>query len=228
MPLTLLEKRWLKAISLDPRFRLFGIDLPELGDVDPLFTQDDIVVFDRYEDGDPFEDPTYIRHFRLILKAIHEGKSLEIHYCNRNGKEIHFNCVPQVLEYSEKDDKFRVIRSAENIRAFNISRIISCEIGDRRRVRHMPYRNEQQTIVFDLTDSRNALERAMMHFAHFEKEIERTGDDTYRVKLSYDESDETELLVRILSFGPMIRVVEPESFIELIRDRLRRQRNLLN
>lgn len=28
MPLTLLQKQWLKALTLDPRFRLFGIELP--------------------------------------------------------------------------------------------------------------------------------------------------------------------------------------------------------
>ena len=34
MPLTTIQKRWLKAISLDPRIRLFqdeGIDFPEMG-----------------------------------------------------------------------------------------------------------------------------------------------------------------------------------------------------
>lgn len=227
LPLTLLEKRWLKAISLDPRFRLFEIDLPDLGDVEPLFTPDDYVVFDRYADGDPYENPDYIRNFRTVLTAIHEGWSLDIQYRNRNGKLIHFNCVPQLLEYSEKDDKFRVIRSAEDIRAFNISRIISCEMGERRRVRHKPYRNEQSEIVFHLSDERNALERAMLHFAHFETQVEKTGDYKYRVTLKYDQTDETELLIRILGFGPMIHVVEPESFVELIRERLKRQQSLL-
>ena len=227
MPLTLLEKRWLKAISLDPRFRLFGVELPELGDVEPLFTPDDYVVFDRYADGDPYENPDYIRNFRTVLTAIHEGRSLDVRYRNRNGKPVRFRCVPQFLEYSEKDDKFRVIRSAEEIRAFNLSRIVSCEMGERECVRRIPYRSEQKTILFDLTDDRNTLERAMLHFAHFEKQIEKTDDTLYRVTLQYDPSDETELLIRILGFGPMLHVVAPESFADLIRDRLTRQRNLL-
>ena len=227
MPLSLLEKRWLKAISLDPRFKLFGVELPDLSDVEPLFTSDDFVVFDQYADGDPYENPDYIRNFSTVLQAIREGRSLDIQYRNRFGKPIHFNCVPQLLEYSEKDDKFRVIRSAENIRAFNISRIISCEIGERRRVRHMPYRNEQKTVVFDLTDTRNTLERAMLHFAHFETQVEKTGDYKYRVTLKYDVSDETELLIRILGFGPMILIAEPSEFADLVRDRLKRQKKLL-
>ena len=227
MPLSLLEKRWLKAISLDPRFRLFGIDLPDLGNVEPLFTQDDFTVFDRYSDGDPYDDPNYIRNFRTVLEAIRKGKSLDIRYVNRHGYPIHFNCVPLLLEYSEKDDKFRVIRSAKNIRSFNISRIVSCEIGEGRRVRYLPYKNGQKTVEFDLTDARNALERTMLHFAHFEKEVEKTGDQTYHVTLKYDETDETELVIRILGFGPVIRVTSPDAFTELIRDRLMKQKELL-
>ena len=46
LPLTLLEKRWLKAICEDPRVRLFGVELPELADVEPLFTREDYRIYD--------------------------------------------------------------------------------------------------------------------------------------------------------------------------------------
>ena len=42
MPLTLLQKQWLKAISLDPRIKLFGVEIPGLEDVEPLFTSAEI------------------------------------------------------------------------------------------------------------------------------------------------------------------------------------------
>ena len=51
MPLTLLQKRWLKAISLDPRMKLFDIKLPELEGIDPLFTPEDYRIYDQYSDG---------------------------------------------------------------------------------------------------------------------------------------------------------------------------------
>ena len=40
------------------------------------------------------------------------------------------------------------------------------------------------------------------------------------------EPDEQELLIRILSFGPMLKVVEPESLVEQIRNRIEKQQNL--
>lgn len=39
----------------------------------------------------------------------------------------------------------------------------------------------------------------------------------------YNKSDETEMVIRILSFGPLLRVQEPSGFIELLRHRLRKQ-----
>ena len=86
-------------------------------------------------------------------------------------------------------------------------------------------KSKKKTVGFELTDQRNALERAMLHFAHFEKQAEKAGEDRYKVKVTYDKEDETELVIRILSFGPMIKVTFPEDFVDLIRDRLKRQKS---
>lgn len=77
----------------------------------------------------------------------------------------------------------------------------------------------------EITDERNALERVMLHFAHFEKQAERIDDDHYILRIKYYENDETEVVIRVLSFGPYIRVIEPKSFAELIRKRLISQRS---
>jgi len=66
----------------------------------------------------------------------------------------------------------------------------------------------------------------MMHFAHFEKQAERLDDLHYRILITYNKEDETEMIIRILSFGPVIRVKAPGSFVRLIRERLQRQQKL--
>lgn len=43
----------------------------------------------------------------------------------------------------------------------------------------------------------------MLHFAHFKRRAERTEDGKYILSLEYDESDEAELVIRVLSFGLM-------------------------
>ena len=40
-----------------------------------------------------------------------------------------------------------------------------------------------------------------------------------------DKEDETEILIRVLSFGPMLRVVKPAAFMHLIKDRLSEQKS---
>jgi hypothetical protein len=49
------------------------------------------------------------------------------------------------------------------------------------------------------------------------------GNDRYQVELWYESQDETEILIRVLSFGPMIKVIAPGSFIALIKERLAMQ-----
>lgn len=63
----------------------------------------------------------------------------------------------------------------------------------------------------------------MLHFSHLEKITERLDEKHYRLQLIYNKSDETEMVIRILSFGPLLRVQEPAGFIELLRHRLRKQ-----
>ncbi len=225
LPLTLLEKRWLKALADDPRLRLFGVQLPELDDVEPLFTREDYRVYDQYQDGDPFDDPTYIRHFQLIRQAIREQRPVKVTMDNRRNQRIWMRFYPQGLEYSLKDDKIRILMTGCRFRSINLGRILSCQFYNGPGPwRESPRPDPQRELILQITDNRNALERVMLHFAHFEKQAERIDDSHYRLRLRYYDSDETEMVIRVLSFGPHVQVLGPEPFVKLIRQRLEAQR----
>ena len=85
MPLTTLQKRWLKALLNDPRIRLFDPPMDGLEDVEPLYPPDTFGYFDRYNDGDPFDDPGYQKRFRCILSAIRHKRWRRIQFTGRNG-----------------------------------------------------------------------------------------------------------------------------------------------
>ncbi len=227
MPLTHIQKQWLKAISLDPRFRLFGVTLDGLDDVEPLFTAEDYYIFDRYSDGDPFEDEGYIQRFRTILSAIQEKQPLKIHSVNRKGNTVSAIVMPQRLEYSEKDDKFRLISTGCRYGGtLNLARITACETIFVPNVHSHPVTiSAKESVTLRVDDERNALERCLMHFAHFEKRVERLDKNTYRVHIWYNKADETEMVIRVLGFGPMVEVTEPESFRNLIIARLKSQKS---
>ena len=67
------------------------------------------------------------------------------------------------------------------------------------------------------------LERVLLHFSHFEKETQKLDERLYRITLRYDQDDETELLIRVLSFGPVLEVVAPITFRQLMRNRIQKQ-----
>ena len=58
------------------------------------------------------------------------------------------------------------------------------------------------------------------------KETEKVDEIHYRIRLYYYTDDETELVIRILSFGPMLRVLGPERFTEKIRERIIKQEEM--
>ena len=114
---------------LDPRIKLFGVEFPFLDDVEPLFTSEDYHIYDKYSDGDPFDDPSYIERFKTILLAIKTRQNIKIEMLSRKGRIVYTKCVPERLEYSEKDDKFRLVTSGcRFIKTINISRITKCRI----------------------------------------------------------------------------------------------------
>ena len=226
MPLTTLEKRWMKALLLDPRIQLFDPDLTGLEDVRPLFTPDMIVYYDRYSDGDDYQDPDYIRHFDTILRALREKQNLYVSFESRMHAQPKLVVTPYYLEYSEKDDRFRLIAAGRKRRwVINLSRITACEPAHYSEA--IPLKEaSSKTITFELEDRRNAMERVLLHFSHLEKETKRLDDNRYRVTLKYDSNDETEMVIRILSFGSAVKVTEPESFIALLRERIGKQKQL--
>lgn len=228
MPLTEIEKRWLKSISMDARIKLFDVDMSVLDNVKPLFTPDDYVIYDKYSDGDDYENAEYIKIFRSILKGIREKRKLHIVYRSGKHKEIiNLYCIPICLEYSEKDDKFRLLAQVgRNKHILNLSNIVICECADRFFKGCKPNAKVKTGyFVAEIKDERSAMERAMLHFSHFEKEAERLGRDRYKIRVKYHKEDETELVIRVLSFGPLIKVTEPENFVNLIRERLLKQKS---
>ena len=203
MPLTILEKRWLKALLLDPRVRLFTPDSAGFDEIAPLFTPDMFVYYDRYTDGDDYQDETYARNFRNIVTAIREKKNLLLEYESRDGSRNKMTVTPQYLEYSEKDDRFRLFaRGKYRHWILNLSRIKECslEAAEKRMPGRAP---AEQALRFELTDHRNAMERVLLHFSHLRKETKRLDEKHYQVTLYYDRQDETEMVIRLLSFGPV-------------------------
>ena len=133
--------------------------------------------------------------------------------------------MPYRLEYSAKDDKFRLLAAGKrNTHIVNLARVRSCELlGEYIPEDFQLPQLQTKELTIQLHDERNALERVLLHFSHFQKETRRLSDGNYQIKLHYDPDDETELLIRVLSFGPVLKVLAPTDFINLLKERLSKQ-----
>ena len=239
MPMTTMQKRWLKAMLQDPRIRLFldPEDVKGLEDVEPLFRHEDIYIFDRYADGDPYEKESYIANFRMILTALREGRWLEVTQRNRWGTETTRKVKPLYLEYSPRDDKFRLHSAGPADHTWpgtiqtNVERIRSCRVIECSEPWVLiPAETQQAELI--LSDRRGVLDRFMRLFCWLKKVTvpmeEKDGVMRYRVTLYYEKTDEPELVIRLLSMGPDIEIVSPDSLRQETIRRFRKQSELLH
>ena len=94
----MMQKRWLKALLHDPRIKLFSLSEAGLDDVEPLYSEEVFCCFDRYSDGDPYDDPRYVAHFQMILTALREKRKLRIRFVGHRSKRHSWECIPYKLE----------------------------------------------------------------------------------------------------------------------------------
>lgn len=244
--LTRLQKSWLMAKLNEERMMLF-LDEEEidelrelLGDVPPLYDKAMFRYFDRFSDGDDFSDKHYRAVFRTFLAAIKRRETIRARFLTGAGKEVQGEFLPLKLEYSSKNYKLRVycyyIREGRPVGSaiINLGRIRSAEPTGyvyKKKVVMNDYfaqRRCPEPAEIRLSTERNAMERFLMEFASYEKQTIRSpGEDGCTVRLWYDSSDETEVLIRLLSYGPTIEILGPADLRKQAARRVQRQKELL-
>ena len=245
IPLTTLQKSWLKAILADKHIKLF-LDEAQLKildaylvDIEPLFLPEYFHYYDQFSDGDDYTSTTYMSHFRTLLGAIREKRYVTIRFNSRKGDMVCHTYLPCRLEYSAKNDKFRLLAVLEKkngrdkIETVNLSRIEALTVTDRVCLESIDLQKALQASYYKepvkllITTKRNTLERTMLHFANYEKQTRKIDDDTYECEIFYNSMMETELLIEILSFGSTVKVLGPDDFLAKIKRRITRQQRLL-
>ncbi|MDE7277236.1 MAG: WYL domain-containing protein [Lachnospiraceae bacterium] len=240
-PLSNLEKSYLKALLSDSRIGLF-LESEQLetlqgmlSDVTPLWRPEQFYYYDRFAGGDPYDDEIYRSNFRILLQAQKKRQYVDIDYNAPNGNRVHHHYVPARLEYSVKNDKFRLhaLKNTGNgrmrLELLNIARIRSVQPMEKTLVSSIDLNAliqgsyYKEPLKLQIVNKRNALERAMLHFANYEKNTSRIDKDTYECLIYYNQNMETELLIEVMSFGPMLTVLGSDKFLALLKARLQRQ-----
>ncbi len=243
LPLSILQRSWLKTLLLEPRFCLFFTEeeLEALAhyteDASLLWRPEDFHYFDQYADGDDYTSFTYRAHFQTLLTAIQKRQYVHISYHSMKGHRITHHYLPLKLEYSAKNDQFRLLAIPEHshiLQSINLkgiqtvsllSRFLEEDFDFAAMVRKSYYHEPVRLLI---KNQRNALERAMLHFANYEKRTKKIDENTWECLIYYNSSMETELLIEVLSFGPAIQVLGPASFLNQVKYRLSKQITLFS
>ena len=246
--ITALQKSWILSILSDSKTGLFmgSEDIERLKKtltkqgVRPLFDRRHFRYTDTFSDGDDFLSPVYRENFRKILDAVGKREVLMINYTTGKGDTFTGSFVPLKIEYSRKNDKFRVycirFRNFKDVGhgLINIGRINSVtDTGKqfRTKISLDDYFNSRlctEPAVIKIKPQRNAIERFLMEFSSYKRLTEfnpETGECI--VKLWYDIFDETEILIRLLGFGPVLEILSPPNLREQACQRIYRQHELL-
>lgn len=237
-----IEYQWLKTASKDSRFRLFFRDDTYYKILHLLDEKEDLIndfIFenlDEYGNVDNFTDNTYITNFNTILYAIRDKKVLNISYINRRNKTTIGTYLPISLIYSMKENKFslrayrtsaksnkKCILSLNGIKSIEVMDIDVPQVGN---ISFITHKRKHVDII--ISNNRNGFDRVFYQLATYERETEYdeiTGN--CHMKLFYNSDYETELLITLISFGPIIKVIGPDKFLSQFRKRLQDQYDLI-
>lgn len=256
-PLSHLQKCYISALLLDEKICLFfnKDELSRLKKIfagySPLWLPDDFYCYDCFSDKDNFSSPGYIHNFQTILSAIKSRLCISFVYKGKNSTNRH-DVLPCRLEYSIKNGRFRMIAvpvswlnhphvqpggsnpcSGTRIETYNLCNISGisalCQytgtMPDINKAIIKSYYKEPVRLI--IKNRRNALERTMLQFANYEKTTIKLDDDTYECCIYYSKNVETELLIEILSFGPLVQVTGNSEFLGQLKMRLKKQAQLI-
>ncbi len=163
--MTTLERRWLKAILADKRVKLFRIKATAFDEIEPLFNESDIYICGQYSCGDDYTSEEYIKIFQKILRALREKFCLKIEYITAHKNAFEGVVMPQELQYSMKEDKFRLFAVCDGeMHSYNLSRIKSCQLAGKMDGEFSPVKLEQSFVEVAMNNERHALERSLLRF----------------------------------------------------------------
>ena len=196
-----------------------------------------------YSNSDDITNSSFVKNFKIILKAIHRNKLL---YYNNNAfnpvTSINtglFTAIPYAIEYSILEDKFRVsMYSLDQNRPImvNLDKLCIVTIGktapktreeiltaiEKKRAK------EPLTLLIRDEKKNQIIERCFALFSNYDREGQyEKQDNSYILKVFYYTFDEPEIIRKILMLGTDVEVIGNTSILKKYKECLILQKRLL-
>lgn len=239
---TLVELQWLQALQDDPAAAslLKPTVLAKLKQQFPVTSNQPAYYFwrkfmtDNYQE--PFADENFTNNLRTILDALIQKKKIQ--YVNKlaNGKKYAGIVAPFKLEYSPRNNRFRlIIWHPENKRLIkiNVANLATVKLLEEKVTSEefqsaknfiKAKRADTTPLVLQIQEKNNAVERCFHLFSSYDIESHLESPGLYVLKVFYYDFDEAEIIDDLLSLGSAITVLEPlhirEKIITTIQEAL--------
>lgn len=238
LPLTKIEIQWLKYCVNNSKAKLF-LEENQLSKLKEIFTVEEndlpissINYYDKFKSHNEIADTEiYIDNFKKIVKAFTDEKSVKINYKSVNNSAVTRLVNIGLIEYSNKDDKFRIYcKKEKSVSVYNLERINSVEILSDSYNRNSAEKNiknyilnQRKEITLEFTNVKNIPDRLLTEFTPWEKLCTRI-DDRYNVTIKYDNLDSLEIVTRLLPYGKNIKILKDTGNVKTeLENRINKQ-----
>ena len=238
LPLTKIEIQWLKYCVNNSKAKLF-LEENQLSKLKEIFTVEEndlpissINYYDKFKSHNEIADTEiYIDNFKKIVKAFTDEKSVKINYKSVNNSAVTRLVNIGLIEYSNKDDKFRIYcKKEKSVSVYNLERINSVEILSDSYNRNSAEKNiknyilnQRKEITLEFTNVKNIPDRLLTEFTPWEKLCTRL-DDRYNVTIKYDKQDSLEIVTRLLPYGKNIKILNDTGNVKSeLENRIKKQ-----
>lgn len=243
LPLSLIELRWLKTVLQDDLADIFLdkdiidkiIKIIDQNSIYPIYEfklEQNIKYYDRYINEEYFEK----EHIKKLIANLHSlyPKYMHIKYVNYKEQEKEGIYKPLWIEYSKRNNRFQVIcfdSRNDNYTYINLERIKSIKessyimktdsysLKEERSKEKIEVKKDYRKIKVLFFNNRNLPDRILTEFSPWKKTCIFNGKSKqFEMELTYDRHEEKEILIRLLGYGPYIKITSDEGDNYILRE----------
>lgn len=243
VPLTQMEMRWLRTMLEDrwigyflaPEERQALLQALMEGEAIPVPLPMNRV---KYFDQNRFpkeQRKGEARAVRGLLEAITRRRVVHLQYLSVKEKRISGRFCPVLLMFSKRDNRFQgYLQSCQNQRIYilNLSRIQSVALTEEcfdysaaKEALDQYQAEQERSVEVEFFNVRDLAERLLTEFSPWKKRcVYERSTGLYRLTLFYQKQEEADLVVRLMGYGPDLRITDSGHPIrQAVEERVRRQ-----
>ena len=235
-----LEKTWLNGMIKESVVQaLLGketIEKLEIALEDVTEGNNDVIEFTNKVRSHAPNDLVKLKDdFYVILEGIIKGKPIIYTNVDKNGNEYNNQlALPIRIECSLKDEKFRaslysleeeraIMVSLHTLKDVKIAENIASNINREDVLKKLKEKRYcENPITIELEDIRGAMERCFMSFSSFERNSRAISENKYEIDIYYYTFEEADVIRKIMSLGPYVKVKSPDRVRDIIIDKIKR------